>query len=80
MARFKVLTRDGSGSKAERTVDAPSRADALSQARKMGGTVISVTEERKRAASAQPWWKGDLFGGGTPKPKIKSADFAIFTR
>ncbi len=37
-------------------------------------------EERKRAAGARPWWKGDLFGGGTPKPRIKSSDFAIFTR
>ncbi len=80
MPRFKVVTRDGSGRKSERTLEASSRAEALSEARRTGGTVVSVTEQGKRKASGRPWYQVDLFSGGKPRPRISVSDFAVFTR
>lgn len=71
MAKFKYVARDKSGNKVEDEISAKSQAAAMQQLRKVGMSILSITEVKRNLFSFQLT---------KPKPKVSGNDLVIFTR
>ncbi|MDR3077290.1 MAG: type II secretion system F family protein, partial [Planctomycetota bacterium] len=72
MPKFKYVTRDDRGAKIEDDIESKNLAAARQALKRMGITVISITEVKKSLFSFSNLNK--------PKPRAKASDLVIFTR
>lgn len=79
MPSFKVVAKDGTGKRVERSLNAQSRQDALAEARRSGLTVLAV-ESVGRAGGG--WLAGirSFIFPAVPRAHLKSDDLVVFTR
>ena len=72
MPQYKYAVKTADGKERSGTISAPSRDDATGELRRQGLTVVSMTEQKSRAARS-------LFGG-EPRARVRGDDLAVFTR
>ncbi len=72
MPQYKYAVKTADGKERSGTISAPSRDDATGELRRQGLTVVSMTEQKSRAARS-------LFGG-EPRARVRGEDLAVFTR
>ncbi len=72
MPQYKYAVKTADGKERSGTISAPSRDDAMGELRRQNLTVVSMTEQKSRAARS-------LFGG-EPRARVRGDDLAVFTR